>query len=189
MFDSLWLVFAAGLGAVGLCLVVFGLRIIVHEVQTWWWRRSLRAFELHLPRTASVEEVSRWVGTLRAILRARRWWSVLPRWPVGVETTATRGGVSRVVLVPSRLCADVQATLLAVLPGARLEELSYYLTDSGRVRYQVAAEARLKGSGNCWGWTGRRTPADTCSRRCNRLKPARWCGCSGSLPVRWPPGG
>jgi len=148
MSDLLWLGLAAASGLAGVALFVCGVRVVVHEVQMVWWRRSLVAFELRLSRTASVGEVSRWVGTVRAMVRARRWWSMLPRCPLVVETTATREGIRRVLLVPSRLRTGVVSTLAAVIPGARLDELPAYLTGRERVRYQVAGEARLRGGGD-----------------------------------------
>jgi len=148
MSDVLLLGRAVLSGLVGVALCVFGARVLVHEVHTARWRRSLTAFELRLPRTATVEEVGRWVGTLRAMVRARRWWSILPRWPLVVETSATRAGVRRVLLVPSRLCTEVVSTLAAIVPGARLDELGGYLTTCERQRHQAAAEARLKGGGD-----------------------------------------
>lgn len=146
--DLAWLGFAALLGLAGLTLMVFTVRMVVHEVQTAWWRRSLTAFELRLPRTVTVAEVGRWVGTVRAMVRARRWWSVLPRWPLVVETSATRAGVRRVLLIPSRLRTEVISTLAAIVPGARLDELATYLTEEQPVRYQAAGEARLRGGGD-----------------------------------------
>jgi hypothetical protein len=124
-----------------------GFWLAVHSTQVFRWRWSLTAFELRLPRTATVEEVSHWVGTLRAILRERHWWSLLPRWPLCLETTATPSGIRHVVVVPHRLHADVVSTLTAVLPGARLTELAHYLDTQWRIRFQVAAEARLKSTG------------------------------------------
>jgi hypothetical protein len=135
-------------GLSGMALFVFGARVILHEMQTARWRRSLTAFELRLPRTATVAEVGRWVGTVRAMVRARRWWSILPRWPLVVETSATRAGVRRALLVPSRLRTEVISTLGAMVPGARLDELPDYLTGSERVKYQAAGEARLRGGGH-----------------------------------------
>ncbi|MGH3803065.1 MAG: type IV secretory system conjugative DNA transfer family protein, partial [Pseudonocardiaceae bacterium] len=82
------------------------------------------------------------------MVRARRWWSMLPRWPVVVETSATRAGVRRVLLVPSRLRTEVISTLAAVVPGARLDELPDYLTTGKRKRYQAAGEARLRAFGD-----------------------------------------
>ena len=82
------------------------------------------------------------------MVRARRWWSILPRWPLVVETAATRAGVRRVLLVPSRLRAKVISTLGALIPGARLDELPDYLTTEKPIRYQAAGEARLKGFGD-----------------------------------------
>ncbi|MGH8473184.1 MAG: hypothetical protein ACREVJ_12170, partial [Gammaproteobacteria bacterium] len=128
MNEFLLLGLAAVCGLAGVALFAFGARVLVHEAQVDLWRRSLTAFELRLPRTATVVEVGRWVGTLRAMVRARRWWSVLPRWPLVIETSATRAGVRRVLLVPSRLRAEVISTLGALIPGARKVELPDYLT-------------------------------------------------------------
>lgn len=146
--DLAWCGFAVLLGLTGVTLMVFGARVLIHEAHTARWQQSLTAFELRLPRTATVGEVARWVGTVRAMVRARRWWSLLPRWPLVVETSATRAGVRRVLLVPSWLRSDVISTLGAMVPGARLVELPDYLTGSERVRYQAAGEARLRGSGD-----------------------------------------
>jgi hypothetical protein len=76
MSDVLLLGRAVLSGLVGVALCVFGARVLVHGAHTARWRRSLTAFELRLPRTATVEEVGRWMGTLRAMVRARRWWSM-----------------------------------------------------------------------------------------------------------------
>jgi energy-coupling factor transporter ATP-binding protein EcfA2 len=148
MNDLLWLGFAVLLGLVGLALTVFGARVLLHEAHTARWRASLTAFELRVPRTATVTEVGRWVGTVRAMVRTRRWWSILPRWPLVIETTATRAGVRRVLLVPARLRTEVISTLAAVVPGARLDELPDYLTGSKSECYQAAGEARLWGGGD-----------------------------------------
>ena len=146
--DLLWLGLAAVLGLAGVGLFGFGARVVIHEWNVSRWRRSLVAFELRLPRTATVDEVGRWVGTLRAMVPARRWWSPLPRRPLVVETTATRDGIRRVVLVPSRLRTEVVATMGALLSGARPDELPDYLTTTTRHTYQAAGEARLKGFGD-----------------------------------------
>ncbi|MGH3872381.1 MAG: type IV secretory system conjugative DNA transfer family protein [Pseudonocardiaceae bacterium] len=148
MRDVLLLGLAVVSGLAGVGLFLFGTRVLIHEAQVAHWRRSLAVFELRLPRTATVGEVSRWVGTVRAMVRARRWWSILPRWPLVVETTATRAGVRRVLLVPARLRSEVISTVAALVPGARLVDLPDYLTSSERVRYQAAAEARLRGGGD-----------------------------------------
>ncbi|MGQ0715724.1 MAG: hypothetical protein ACT4NP_00180 [Pseudonocardiales bacterium] len=148
MSDLLWLVLAVGCALAGVGLVVFGARVVLHEMQVARWRRSLSAFELRISRTVTVDEVARWVGSVRAMTPPRRWWSVLPRCPVVVETVATRAGVKRVLLVPSRLVAEVVAVTAALLPTARLVDLSTYLAPSARVRFQVAAEVRLRGGGD-----------------------------------------
>jgi hypothetical protein len=148
MNDLLWLGLAVVSGLAGVGLFAFGAWVLIHEVQVAHWRRSLVAFEVRLPRTATVAEISRWVGSVRAMVRARRWWSILPRWPVVIETSATRAGVRRVLLVPSRLRSEVISTVAALVPGARLVDLPDYLTTGERVRYQAAAEARLRGGGD-----------------------------------------
>jgi hypothetical protein len=145
--DLVWLGVAAAFALIGVVLVAFGARVLIHEAQGAAWRRSLVAFELRLPRTATVAEVGRWVGTVRAMTPARRWWSILPRWPLVVETSATRAGVRRVLLVPARLQTEVVATVGALVPGARLDELPDYLAGQRR-RYQAAGEARLRGFGD-----------------------------------------
>jgi hypothetical protein len=146
--DVLWSVVAVASGLAGVALFVFGARVLLHEWQQARWRASLTAFELRVSCTATVDEVSRWVGSVRSITRARRWWSILPRWPVVVETTATRAGVKRVLLVPSRLATEVIAVTAALVPTARLVDLPHYLSEQRPVRYQVAAEARLRGGGD-----------------------------------------
>ncbi|MGH3871291.1 MAG: type IV secretory system conjugative DNA transfer family protein [Pseudonocardiaceae bacterium] len=148
MSDLAWLALAVVAGLAGIAMFGFGARVVLHEFHVARWRRSLVAFELRLPRTATVAEVSRWVGTLRAMVPARRWWSPLPRCPLVVETTATREGIRRVLLVPARLRTEVVATLGAVISGARPDELPDYLTTTTRHTYQAAGEARLRGFGD-----------------------------------------
>jgi energy-coupling factor transporter ATP-binding protein EcfA2 len=146
MRDVAVLMLAMGAGLAGLVLVAFGVRVLVHEVQMAAWRRSLVALELRVPRTATVKDVARWVGTARAMVRSRRWWSLLPRWPLVMETTATKAGVRWVLLVPDRLRAQVISTVAATVPGARLEERPEYLSEA-MPRFQAAAEVRLRGGG------------------------------------------
>lgn len=124
-----------------------GVVVVLRQVQMRNWRRSLSAWEIQLARDTTTDDIARWVGAVRAIVRARRWWSVVARWPIAMELSATRDGVSRVVLVPSRLLGDVQATLQAVIPGARLQERPDYFSFFEGVRFQVAAEARIVGAG------------------------------------------
>src|SRR5918997_6546538 len=126
--DVLLLAMAVTAGLAGLSSAAVGLRVLVHEFHAVWWRHSLTAYELRIPRTATVTDVARWVGTLRSILRARRWWSLLPRAPVGVETTATRHGITHVLILPRRFHATVLVSLSAALPGARLHEAPHYLS-------------------------------------------------------------
>lgn len=119
---------------------------VLRVVQMGVWRGSLTALEIRLPRDTPVEQVGRWVGALRAIMRARRWWSPLPCWPIGLEITATHTGIRRIILVPDRLRAAVHSSLLAVIPGARLDEQAHYFTEQSPSRWRLAAEVRLVGS-------------------------------------------
>ncbi|HET9255429.1 MAG TPA: hypothetical protein VFO16_09535, partial [Pseudonocardiaceae bacterium] len=58
---------------------------LVHLVSALVWQHTARVHRLHLPRGVTVEHISQWVGQLAALLRAPRWWDVLPRWPVCIE--------------------------------------------------------------------------------------------------------
>lgn len=149
MADFVWTLAVSAALLVTMCVSgVAALRLGIHGLQVWCWRWSLVAFELRLPRTTTTDDVARWVGALRAMLPGRRWWSLLPRRPICLEITATRRGVSHVLVIPRRSHAGLQAALAAVLPGARLTELSrqYFDLDLS-LRRQVAAEARLKSTG------------------------------------------
>lgn len=63
--DLLALLLALISGLSGLVLFVVGVRVLVHEINTWAWRRSLTAFELRLPHSATADDVARWVGLIR----------------------------------------------------------------------------------------------------------------------------
>ena len=110
------------------------------------WRRCLVAFEVRLPRAVDTDDVARWVGLVRSLVPQRRWWSMLPRSPFCLETTATHHGIRHVVVIPASQQAAVLATLSAAIPGARLVKLTNYVTGDGR-RFQAATELRLRGGG------------------------------------------
>jgi hypothetical protein len=137
----------AWIPVVGAPLIVFGVVAVLRQVQMRQWRRSLTAWELRIARDTSSDDIARWVSALRSVARARRWWSVIARWPIGMELSATREGVARMVLIPSRLLGDVQATLSATIPGARLTERPDYLAQATGARYQISAEVRITGAG------------------------------------------
>ncbi|MBV9011205.1 MAG: type IV secretion system DNA-binding domain-containing protein [Pseudonocardiales bacterium] len=123
------------------------------------WRTSLTAFRLQLPADVDTEQAGRWIGTLAGMasspwwpLSIPRWWPVgMARWPVTVELVATSGGVQRVLIIPDRMVGQVLASLAAVMPGVRAEELSNYCA-SRRSGWRLATELRL---------TGRRQLLDT----------------------------
>ena len=118
-------------------------------------RRSLVAFELRLPRTATVSEVGRWVGRCGRCAGAAGW-SILPRWPPVVETPPTADGVRRVLLVPSRLRADTShrgARWCPAQPWTSYPLPHHHDTHT----YNAAGEARLKALVICWRSAARRT--------------------------------
>lgn len=147
MSDLLLLLLAAVSGLAGLVLVGFGTRVLVHELNTWVWRRSLVAFEVRIPRAVDTDDVARWLGLVRSLVPQRRWWSILPRSPFCLETTATRHGIRHVVVIPASRRTAVLATLSAAIPGARLVKLTNYMTSGDGPRFQAATEIRLRGGG------------------------------------------
>jgi hypothetical protein len=141
-----WQLTVIGCGLAGAGLVTLGAWLLAHEFQMWRWRRSLVAFEVRLPRTVTTVEVARWIGATRSIMRTHRWWSLFSQWPLCVEVIATADGIRRVLLVPDRLRGDVLATLSAVMPSTRLEQLDGYVTQRPTRRLRVAVEAKVRGS-------------------------------------------
>ncbi len=135
---------AVGLAVVGVVLAVWGGRVVVCEAHGWRWRRSLVALHVRLPRTTTVEELTGWVAALRTLLPGVRRWG-LP-WPVCIEATGTRDGITHVVWVPRRLQADVLAAIRAVIPGARFEHVPHGVNTQHRVRIRAAVEARCTGA-------------------------------------------
>jgi hypothetical protein len=116
---------------------------LVHLVSALVWQCTARVYRLYLPRGVTAEHISQWVGQLAALLRAPRWWDVLPRWPVCIELVGSEHGVEPVMVIPARLRKAVLATLQAALPGARLDEAS--ALPPGRCRWVKAGELRLRG--------------------------------------------
>jgi Type IV secretion-system coupling protein DNA-binding domain len=147
MSDVLLLLLAVVCGLAGVVLFAFGVRVVVHETNTWMWRRSLVAFELRIPHSVDTDDVARWVGLVRSLVPQRRWWSALPRSPLCVETTATGEGIRHVVIIPQWRRTAVLATVSAALPSARLVALTDYLTGDYGPRFQAATEMRLRGGG------------------------------------------
>jgi hypothetical protein len=143
--NSGWPAVVAGTGLAGALFTALGVWVLAHEFQMWRWRRGLVAFEVRLPRTVTAAEVARWIGATRSIMRAHRWWSLFSQWPLCVEVTGTADGIRRVLLVPERLRGDVLATLSAVMPSTRLEQLDGYVTQRPARRWRVAVEARVRG--------------------------------------------
>jgi hypothetical protein len=142
-----WQATFLGCAVAGVVFTALGVWVLAHEVQMWRWRRDLVALELRLPRTVTTTEIASWVSAVRSIMRARRWWSLLAVWPLCIEVTATADGIRRVLVVPQRLRGDVLATVSAVLPGARLDQLEGYVTQRPPRRLRVAVEARVRGGG------------------------------------------
>jgi hypothetical protein len=62
MTDFLPLLLALLSGVSGLTLAGFGVRVLVHEANTHAWRRSLTAFELRIPHSATPDDIARWLG-------------------------------------------------------------------------------------------------------------------------------
>lgn len=145
--DLAWLGLAVLSGLAGIAVTVFGARVLIHEAHTAQWRRSLTAFELRMPLGASTDDLERWLATVWTLVPQRRWWSVLPRWPLCVETTATHEGIRHVVMISGWQPAAVLSTLSAAIPGARLVKLTGYLTGYYGPRFQVATEIWLRGRG------------------------------------------
>lgn len=143
-----WLGLAIVCGLCGVFFTAVGVRILTHEVQARAWRRSLVALQVRLPRSATAGEIARWLGAVRTLVPQRRGWSLLPDAPVGVETTATAGGIRHIVVVAERLRTDVVALCSAALPGTRVTEVTDYLTGEYGPRFTAATELRIRGSGD-----------------------------------------
>lgn len=128
----------AAIAAVGLA----GRRVWLVRV----WRAGLAAWRLRLPAGVEVDQVARWLGTLPGMTRAGRWrLRGFARWPICMEVTATARGIDWVVLARSGWRDDLLASLTAVIPGARLDELPAHPEPKGRHGWTVAVETRLKG--------------------------------------------
>lgn len=143
-YDIPSLVSVVLLNVVGVLLVAVGVRVLVGEAHAAWWRQLLTAFELRLPRTATTDDLERWVATVSTLVPRRRRWSLLPHWPICIEITANQHGIRHVVLVPGRWRTHLLSTLAAVLPGARLNTLPSNDTRGPRLR--CAVQLRLRGA-------------------------------------------
>ncbi|MGI9003530.1 MAG: type IV secretory system conjugative DNA transfer family protein [Pseudonocardia sp.] len=143
MFGFPWDALAAAV--VGAVLTVLGGRLVACEVHGWWWRRSLMPLQIRLPRTATVEDLAGWVGTLRTLLPGVRRWGLAR--PVCVEITGTHHGIRTVLWTPRRLQADVLAAISAAMPGARLDDDGpAHGAAAPPVRVRAAREARSTGA-------------------------------------------
>lgn len=151
MSEFLSLLLAVLSGASGVAVFGFGIRVLAHEVHAVAWRRSLAAFELRIPHAVDAADVARWVGLVRSLVPARHWWSLLPRAPFCLETTATNDGIRHVVIVPAGRRTAVLSALTAAIPGARLIELPEYLTGERGPGFQAATEIRLRGGAELLG--------------------------------------
>jgi Type IV secretion-system coupling protein DNA-binding domain len=146
MHDFVLLLLALVSGSSGLVGFVFWVRWFAHTANTWAWRRSLVALELRIPHTATTGDIARWVGLVRSLVPQRRAWSLLPRSPFCLETTATHEGIRHVIVVPVSWRTAVLSMVSAAVPGARLVQLGDCLTGGG-ARVCAAAEIGLKGGG------------------------------------------
>ncbi|MGH3707896.1 MAG: type IV secretory system conjugative DNA transfer family protein [Pseudonocardiaceae bacterium] len=134
-------------------VVYLVLAVWVRVWEEYRWRASFTTFGLRLPAEVDAEQAGRWIGTLAGMMGSPwwwfsipRWWPLgIPRWPLIVDLVATDRGVQRVLVVPSMMVGEVLASLAAVMPGARADELPNYVV--GRVpRWRVAKELRLTGT-------------------------------------------
>lgn len=116
-----------------------------HLMSAIMWQCTLRVSGLRLPREVTAEHIGQWVAQLAAVLRApRRWWNLLPRWPICIELVATEHGVERGIVTSARLHAAVVAALEAALPGARLDN-SLPAPIRSAYAWRKAGEVRLRG--------------------------------------------
>jgi hypothetical protein len=122
--------------------------VVAQLISALVWQHTVRVCRLRLPRGVTVEHISQWVAQLAAVLRAPRWWDVLPRWPICIELIATEQGIEPLIVVPARLRRAVVTTLAAALPGARLDDKDPPPpTTQGFTRWANAGELRLRGTG------------------------------------------
>src|SRR5262249_50009900 len=101
------------------------------------WRSSLIAFRLSLPRTLTVEDVTRWLSALAATTHPLQG-TLFVHPPIILETLATEWGITHHMLAATAMRPKLMASIQANLSGARLEEDPSYL-DATR-RMTVATE-------------------------------------------------
>lgn len=139
---------------IGLALMIYlGVAGWVRVREEHGWRGSFKAFRLRLPVDVDTEQAGGWIGTLAGMMGSPWWWCSIPRWwplgisrwPVTLELVATSRGVERVLIVPDRMVGEVLASLAAVMPGVRADELPHYCTVR-HYRWRIAKELRLTGT-------------------------------------------
>lgn len=130
----------------GAGVLASSMAVAVYADDAQRWRRSLHAYQLHLPRDLTVDDAARWLAAIAAATHPPRW-SLFPLPPLAVEVLATQDGIAHYVLVDSTTRATLLATVQAALPGARLVEAPAYLHTSPhtspRTTTTVAAEFAL----------------------------------------------
>lgn len=118
--DTLTLCFLFLLLAAG--LLMLALVVGARALDRYTWQRGLRAWQLELPRSLTVEEAVRWLSTLAAATHPARW-SLLPLAPVALEVVAGPDGITHYVLAAASARDMLLASVRAQLPGARLTEV------------------------------------------------------------------
>jgi hypothetical protein len=119
-------------------LAILGLVMLVRWLDAWAWRASLTAYQLTLPPALTAADVAAWLAHVVATTHATGLGLRLPP-AIGLEVSATSGGIVHTLLVPKSLTGTVLAGLRATLPAARIEEQPY----ASAPVFTLAAEARL----------------------------------------------
>ena len=120
-------------------LAILSLVMLARWLDAIAWRASLTAYQLTLPQTLTTADVAAWLAHVVATTHATGLGLRLPP-AIGLEVSATSGGIVHTLLVPKNLTGSVLAGLRATLPGARLEERP----SADAPIFTLAAEARLK---------------------------------------------
>ena len=119
-------------------LAILSLVMLARWLDAIAWRASLTAYQLTLPQTLTTADVAAWLAHVVATTHATGLGLRLPP-AIGLEVSATSGGIVHTLLVPKNLTGSVLAGLRATLPGARLEERP----SADAPIFTLAAEARL----------------------------------------------
>jgi hypothetical protein len=109
-----------------LCLAasLFTLALVIgaRALDRYAWHRGLRAWQLELPRSLTVEEAVRWLSKLAAATHPPRW-TLLPLAPIALEVVARPDGITHYVLAAAPAGDMLLASVRAQMPGARLTEV------------------------------------------------------------------